>query len=534
MKKKYQITILIGSIIIFTVIGLRINNILLATEKKNSKAENQKKFQQTLDYISSFYVDDIDWNKSFKGAIDGFLSNLDPHSVYLSPQEVQLNEENYSGKYQGIGIQFDIIDEYLTVITPISGSPSDRLGLMAGDRIIKIDGESAIGISTTDVQKKLKGQKGTSVDITVLRQGINEELEFTIIRDEIPIHTVFTSFINEQNTGYIFLTRFAKTTENEIEEALAKLENAGMDKLILDLRWNPGGFLDQAVRIAGKFIKGHKKVVYTKGRLSNFDEYYFTDTFGEQESREIPLIILINNASASASEIVAGAIQDFDRGLIVGTTSFGKGLVQREFPLPDDSHLRLTISKYYTPSGRLIQKPYKDRSIEDYYLAGFDSSENIVEEDSSKKDIYFTHNGRKVFGGGGISPDVVIEYTGGSKVPRLAQKFNQYRVFFEVGSKYASQNSYLRENFNDYLKNFKISNELHKRLKELAAKYEIDIDDSEFDEDIKYINNRLKAELARSLWDNEKYYQVLMSDDNQYLEALSLFSKAKNILVEVK
>jgi carboxyl-terminal processing protease len=529
MKKKYQITLLILSILIVTILGLQVKNTLLATGEVNHKVESQKKFLQTLNYISNFYVDDVDWDKSFQAAIEGFLSNLDPHSVYLSRSEVEINEENYTGKYQGIGIQFDIIDGYLTVISPISGSPSDKLGLMAGDKIVKINGETAIGLSTSEVQKKLKGPKETSVDITIVRKGVDEELEFTIIRDEIPINTVFTSFINEDKTGYIFLTRFAKTTEEEIEEALEWLENEGMNKLILDLRWNPGGFLDQAVKVVGKFINGHKRVVYTRGRLSQFNEDYYTDSFGKSSVRNYPLIILINNASASASEIVAGAIQDYDRGLIVGKTSFGKGLVQREFPLYDNSRLRLTISKYYTPSGRLIQRPYENTSIDDYYSANLDSIYDESHSDSTSQIQYHTSNGRNVFGGGGINPDVKVEYTSASKSQKLTQQLHQNRIFFEVAAEHANRNSYLSDDFKKYLSDFKVSDKLLDKIKKAAKQKDIEFKAKEFNKDLIYIQTRLKAEIARSLWDNSKYYQVIMVYDNQYQKALTLFSEADKI-----
>jgi carboxyl-terminal processing protease len=534
MKKKYQIALLIISIVMVTFLGLQVNNYLLATEEKNTLIENQKKFQQTLNYISNFYVDDVDWDKSFQGAIEGFLSNLDPHSVYLSKSEVEINEENYTGRYQGIGIQFDMIDGFLTVIAPISGSPSEKLGLLAGDKIVKIDDESAIGLTTSEVQKKLKGPKDTSVKITVVRKDVDEQLEFTIVRDEIPILTVFTSFINEDKTGYIFLTRFAKTTEEEIEEALEKLENKGMNKLILDLRWNPGGFLDQAVRVVGKFINGHKRVVYTRGRLSQFDEDYYTDSFGTSIVREYPLIVLINNATASASEIVAGAIQDYDRGLIVGNTSFGKGLVQREFSLEDNSRLRLTISKYYTPSGRLIQRPYENKSIDDYYSANLDSIFDETLNDSTHKELYHTSNGRDVFGGGGINPDVKIEYTSASKSQRFTQQLHQHRIFFEVAAEFANRNSFLSKNFEKYLSQFTVTNELLDRVKRAAKEKDVKFSEKEFNQDLNYIRTRLKAEIARGLWDNEKYYQVIMVNDNQYQEALTLFSEEKDIIAGIK
>ena len=530
MKKKYQILLLILSIAIVTYSGIKVNNYLLGTEEKNVKVENQQKFLQSLNYISNFYVDDVDWDKSFQGAINGFLSNLDPHSIYISPSEVEINEENNTGKYQGIGIQFDILDGYLTVIAPISGSPSEKLGLMAGDKIIKINGENAVGLTTAEVQKLLKGEKDTSVDISILRKSVDKELKFTIIRDEIPINTVFTSFINEDKTGYIFLTRFSKTTEEEIEQALGNLEDQGMEKLILDLRWNPGGFLDQAVRIVGKFINGHKRVVYTRGRLSQFDEDYYTDSFGESVVRNYPIIVLINHASASASEIVAGAIQDYDRGLIVGETSFGKGLVQREFPLQDNSRLRLTISKYYTPSGRLIQRPYENTSLTEYYMADTDSIYEESSTDSLSQNKFHTSNGRNVYGGGGIKPDVTVDYTSASKSQRLTQQLHQHRIFFEVAAEYANHNSYLSEDFENFLKNFKITNKLLNSVKDSASEKNIKINNKEFSNDLGYIKIRLKAELARSLWDNSKYYQIIMINDNQFQKALSLFPEAQKII----
>jgi len=534
MKRKYQIILVIMSIVVVAYFGFKVDNYLLATEEKNVKVENQQKFLQTLNYISSFYVDDVDWDKSFQGAIDGFLSNLDPHSIYLSQSEVEISDENNTGKYQGIGIQFDILDGYLTVIAPISGSPSEKLGLMAGDKIIKINNENAVGLTTAEVQKLLKGEKGTSVDITILRKGVDEELAFTIIRDEIPINTVFTYFLNEDKTGYIFLTRFSKTTEEEIEQALQNLEERGMDKLILDLRWNPGGFLDQAVRLVGKFIDGHKRVVYTRGRLSQFDEDYYTDSFGQGVVRNYPIIVLINHASASASEIVAGAIQDYDRGLIVGKTSFGKGLVQREFPLPDDSRLRLTISKYYTPSGRLIQRPYENTSLVDYYTANPDSIYEESSEDSISQNEFHTSNGRNVYGGGGIKPDVSEEYTSNSKSQKLTQQLHQHRIFFEVAAEYAKDNSYLSENFDKFLSGYKTSNNLLEKVKKAAKEKQIEIKDKDFTDDLNYIKIRLKAELARSLWDNTKYYQVIMVNDNQYQKALSLFPEVQEIIVGIK
>lgn len=531
MKKTNSIIILIGTIFILAFIGSKITDHLNSPADGLNESQNLEKFNEIVKYVSTFYVDDVQWNNAMKGAINGFLAELDPHTVYISASDAKANEESFEGKYEGIGIHFDVIDKYLTVITPIPGSPSDKLGLQAGDRIISINGESAIGISSTDVPKKLKGPKGTSVDITVMREGLDEPLEFTIVRDTIPIFTINSSFIREDSTGYISLGRFAKITEDEMQEALEELSNLGMKRLVLDLRWNAGGFLDQAVKISSMFISGHKKIVYTEGRLSDFDEEFFTDTFNHNKVYNIPLIVLINHASASASEIVAGAIQDYDRGLIVGTTSFGKGLVQREFPLNDESRLRLTISKYYTPSGRLIQRPYKGKDFEQYYSTVMDTMPVEMTTDSTEdKPIYHTAAGREVYGGGGITPDIVVKYESMDSSPSLTQKFIQKRLFFEIASKYATTHKYLKESFDRYLNSFEVSNQLIKDLKDLVYQKEIEFDEPDFRENREYYKARLKAEIARNIWGNEKYYQALLLYDNQYLKAMSLFLKLDKLL----
>lgn len=531
MRKLNTFIIVLGAILILSFVGSRINNHLSYPSGSKEESTNLEKFNEIVEYVSSFYVDDVQWNHAMQGAIEGFLSELDPHSVYISSQDAQLNEENFQGKYEGIGIQFDVIDGYLTVISPISGSPSDKLGLLPGDKIISIDGESSIGISTSDVPKKLKGPKGTSVDITVMREGVDNPLEFTIIRDDIPIFTINASFTTEDGTGYISLGRFAKITEDEIINTLQDLDESGMQRLILDLRWNAGGYLDQAVKLASLFIKGHKKIVYTEGRLPDFDEEFYTDTYDHIQVYEIPLIVLINNASASASEIVAGAVQDYDRGLIVGTTSFGKGLVQREFPLNDNSRLRLTISKYYTPSGRLIQRPYKGKEIDQYYADHMDSIVTESIEDTLKEHpVYYTASGREVYGGGGIAPDVVINHVSRDKKSSLTQKFFQKRMFFDIASRYANSNGTIKDSFQSYLKYFEVDRLLLQELENQARQKKIEFSSADFWQNTDYFKSRLKAEIARSIWGTEKYYQVLLLYDNQYNEALGLFSQAEDLL----
>jgi carboxyl-terminal processing protease len=331
-------------------------------------------------------------------------------------------------------------------------------------------------------------------------------------------------------TGYIYLNRFARTTEEEIESAVTALRAQGMERLILDLRWNAGGYLDQAVKLASMFISGHKKIVYTRGRLDEFNEEYYSDTF-RVKSLDIPLIVMVNHASASASEIVAGAIQDYDRGLIVGETSFGKGLVQREISLKGDARLRLTISKYYTPSGRLIQRPYKNKNVEDYYRAGFDSVAAETESDSAEaRPEYATAGGRTVYGGGGITPDTVVAYRSESKVPRLTQQLFNKRVFFEVASLYASEHPEKKDNFDAFLNYFEVGADLLARLKAQADKSDIEIENRDFELDSSYMKTQLKAEIARSLWEPSRFYQVLMYNDNQVNTARQLFDIATGLL----
>lgn len=533
MKKSYTIFFLLVAIIIITYFGPYIRNQFFTDEAQYERLKNFEKIEDVMQYVSRYYVDDVDWDQVTEKTLEAFLSQLDPHSVYISSRDAAINEENFEGKYQGIGIYYDVIEDYLTVISPIPDSPSDRVGLLVGDRIIQIDGESAIGISNADVQKKLKGHKGTSVVLKVLREGFDKPLEFTIVRDEIPIFTITTSFLTEDSTGYISLNRFAKTTEEEIETALVNMENLGMKRLIFDLRSNGGGYLDQAVQVASKFINGHKKIVFTRGRLDRFNHDYYADSFGSDQIRDFPLIVLIDYGSASASEIVAGAIQDYDRGLIVGETSFGKGLVQNEFSLPDDSRLRLTISKYYTPSGRLIQRPYKGKEIDEYYQEVFsvnDSGRINAAEDTTANLVYFTRSGREVYGGGGIRPDSIIPYQTLAKSQKLLQKIYNKRLFFELGSKYAKHYSDKWESFTDFMYGFEITNSVLYEFRELAADRDVEMTDSEFRENKEFIQYRLKAEIARGVWGLDKFYRILLEKDNQFQEARTLFPQVKQVM----
>lgn len=537
-SKKYLLPLLTLIVIILSLAAEHFDaGLITGRQQKPGKKQSIAKLNEVIQYIETFYVDDVDWDETIAGAIEGTLESLDPHSVYITPEDATRNEENFQGKYQGIGIHFDVIDGYLTVIAVIPGSPSEKAGLQPSDKIIKINNKAAYNIGMLEVPKKLKGPKGTSVDVSIIRSGFDEPIEITIIRDEIPIYTINTFFMADEKKGYIWLSRFASTTADELENALIDLERRGMERLILDLRGNGGGYLRQAVKVVGKFIYGHKKVVYTQGRLSKFDDDFFTDDFGRSIKRDYPMIVLIDHGSASASEIVAGAIQDYDRGLVIGTNSFGKGLVQNEFELNDNSRLRLTVSKYYTPSGRLIQKAYKGKDRLDYYYSNGneENSQDSLETEAAYKDsinerpVFYTQGNRKVYGGGGITPDIEVKYESFSKSPKLTQQLLQKRIYFETASNFVDRSFLGKEDFQRFLLEFKVNDRLLKKLYNTAKKRDINFTKDEFEKDIPYLKNRLKAVIARNVWDMSKYYQVLLQHDNQFKKALELFPEAVSV-----
>ena len=352
MKKRFSTPVVVLLILVSILGGMQLNMLISG----DNIYEQLGKFKDVLSLTEKYYVDEVDTQKLTESAIKGMLNDLDPHSVYIDPKQLTKVTEEFQGKFEGIGIEFAIVNDTITVVQPIGGGPSAQLGILSNDRIVKIDGKSAIGFDNDQVMKGLKGPKGTKVSVTIVRPGEKELLDYEIVRDVIPFYSVDVSFMLDDEVGYINVTRFAETTNAEMLSALQKLKAQGMKRLVLDLRFNPGGYLDQAVKMADLFldgdpVTGQRKIVYTKGRRPDFNEEYFATSNSEFE--KVPLIILISNGTASASEIVAGAIQDWDRGLIVGETSFGKGLVQRQFELADKSAFRLTIARYYTPSGRL-------------------------------------------------------------------------------------------------------------------------------------------------------------------------------------
>ena len=378
---------------------------------QESVQKNQRKFGRLLRLVDGYYVDTANVDKLTEKAIVHLLSELDPHSVYISKEEVDRMNEPLQGNFEGIGISFNIHKDTLLVTSIISGGPSEKVGIRAGDRILQVDGKNiaGTGIKNNDVFEMLRGEKGTTVELQVLRRNSDGLLDFSIVRDKIPIHSLDASYMLDDETGFIKLNKFSATTTQEFTEAVKDLRSKNMQNLILDLRGNGGGYLKTAIAMADEFLEPGKLIVYTEGKSYPRNYTYATETGSFEKGR---LVVLIDEGSASASEIVSGAVQDWDRGLIIGRRSFGKGLVQRPIPLPDGSSVRLTIQKYYTPSGRCIQKPY-DEGVEAYrkerlerYSSGeFFTLDSLKMPDSLK---YFTQNNRIVYGGGGIMPDIFV------------------------------------------------------------------------------------------------------------------------------
>jgi carboxyl-terminal processing protease len=514
------------------------SGILLGTQIQkvisgDSLVDNIKKFNDVLTLTQKYYVEEVDVNKLVESAINGMLEVLDPHSVYIPAKQMQSVEEEFRGDFEGVGIEFQVVNDTLTVVSPITGGPSEILGIMAGDRIVKIDGKDCIGITNDEVRDKLRGPSGTKVNVLIVRVGVKDPIDYEITRDKIPLKSVDTYIMLNDETGYVSVSRFAEKTTDELTEALDNLHQKGLKQLVLDLRNNPGGYLNQAFQIANLFIDGNKKIVYTRGRRKEFDEDYYASVPAKYGN--IPLIILINRGSASASEIVSGAVQDWDRGLIVGETSFGKGLVQRQFPLPDGSAVRLTISQYYTPSGRFIQRKYDNKR--DYYEEIADREENEgenvehkVDNDTSKHQ-YETSKGRIIYSNGGITPDYIVK---NEKTSGYVSNLLRKNIFYLWSLKYIDENGKdikktYGDNLNLFIKKFNLDEDELNNFIEFANSKDVKFVENDYTEEKEYISARLKAQVARNYWKNEGWYSVLIPIDKQVNKALTLFDKAREL-----
>ncbi len=529
---------------LFIIIGLFLS---IALKAQNSDYNTQMmKFGRVLSLVDALYVDTVNNEVLIEEAIVSLLQKLDPHSVYISKDELKRMNEPLDGEFEGIGVQFNILDDTLMVVATVPNGPSEKLGIMAGDRIVTVDGENiaGIGLKNSDVVKMLRGEKGSIVEVEILRRGESKLLEFSIERDKIPIYSVNAGYIIDDDIGYIKLNRFAKTTSKELQEQFDKFEAAGIKNLILDLSANGGGYMDQAIWVADQFLESGQMVVYTEGVHSPRKEYKagskgLFDNWKEDGSK---LVVIVDESSASASEIVSGAVQDWDRGVIVGRRTFGKGLVQRPFPLPDESMIRLTVARYYTPSGRCIQKPYEN-GAEDYAKDLLDRYEHG--EFTNADSIHFADslmcktliNNRKVYGGGGIMPDVFVPLDT-TRISDYHSKLMRKRLIFSFAISYIDENreelAQKYPDFKTFNQNFVVDDALLSQLKDFALKEKLEVSETEQTEtQINNLKGHLKALIASDLWESNEFYQVnnqtnesvqtaidIIRDDKRYQELL--------------
>lgn len=488
-----------------------------------------------------------DMSKLTERAIRGLFSTLDPHSVFIEAEDSEVDQENFAGKFQGIGVQFNVIEDTITVVTAIAGGPSDQLGIQSGDRIVQIDDTSAVGFTNEQVQAHLRGEKGSKVRVGIIRPGVPNKIFFTIIRDDIPLYTVDSSYMLDDKTGYIKINRFAATTHDEFMQAMGELKQEGMDRLVLDLRGNPGGYLGQAVAIAEEFFPKGTELVATKSRHTRFNQEYFSRKDGV--FKEKPVIVLVDEGAASASEIVSGALQDHDRALIVGRRTFGKGLVQQQYELVDKSMVRVTISRYLTPSGRLIQKPFTEGGGEEYAYEIYrrDNAMNDAVEfvDHVPDSLKFqTDAGRTVYGGGGIVPDYIIQ----PDTSRSGYMINfslRKRVSFDYIRDYLDNNgtdfrAKWENDFEKFRANFSWSSEELNGFKASMEERGMVITDTVSEPDFKndslfvpqgyfeevawMAEGRMKAELARQVWGLPYFYPIINDVfDTTLEEAMTLW-----------
>lgn len=500
--------------------------------RSNSASRQQQKLLMVENIVNNLYVDNVDEEKIVENAVRGILENLDPHSSYSTKEETTSSQETMQGSFSGIGIQFNMQKDTLYVVQTIAGGPSEKVGILPGDRFIAVDDSIIAGrkLKNTDIMKRLRGPKGTKVNIKVKRGSNAELLEFRITRDDIPLNSIDAVYMADGKTGYIRLSRFAATSYKEFKDAITKLKKQGMQQLILDLTDNGGGYMQIAAQIANEMLNRGNLIVYTQGRKSPRQNL---NADGSGTFRTQKVVVMINQFSASASEILSGAVQDWDRGVVVGRRSFGKGLVQREFLLPDSSSFRLTIARYYTPSGRNIQKPYVkgdredyDKDIIDRYNHGeLQSADSIHFADSLKHTTLRLH--RTVYGGGGIMPDVFVpldttQYTDYHR--RLVAK----GIIPQFALRYVDKNrADLKAQYPDaqkFIKEFTVSDEMLNNLVNAGKAEKVDFDKSQFAKSKEMLRTFVKAAIANDLFSTGAYFQIVNEQNDIYKEALSIIN----------
>jgi carboxyl-terminal processing protease len=467
-------------------------------------------FSQVLDLVEQNYAEPVNADKAiYNGAIPGMLRALDPHSNFFDPKSYSLLREEQKGKYYGVGMQVGPRNNKVIVIAPFVGTPAYRAGIHPGDVIIAVDGKPTDNLSTSEVADMLKGPKGTNVRITVLREGSEKPLEFNVIRDEIPRYSVDLHFMIRPGIGYMHVSGFQETTEHEVQQALDEMGD--LKGMVLDLRQNPGGLLSEGVGVADKFLRKRQVIVSHRGRSS--PEKVYTATHGNG-GKEYPLVVLVNRGTASAAEIVAGAIQDHDRGLILGEVTFGKGLVQTVYPLSENTGLALTTAKYYTPSGRLIQREYAGVSLYDYYYA----HDNNNGTDNANREIEHTDSGRTVYGGGGITPDVKFAEPKNSK---FEDTLLEHYAFFNFAKHYIIDHKIARS--------FDVDDAAMQEFRKFLNEQKIPFTEADLAQSADSIRIRIKSEIFVDAFGQEEGLKVTAENDPEVLKALDLMGQAKQL-----
>lgn len=528
--------------IIYLLIGLCS---VLELQAQNFGSPAMRKLQLAEFAISNLYVDTVNENKLVESAIIEMLAQLDPHSTYSDAEEVKKMNEPLQGNFEGIGVQFQMIEDTLLIVQPVSNGPSEKVGILAGDRIIAVNDTAIAGVkmSTEEIMGRLRGPKDSKVNLTIIRRGVKEPLLFNVKRDKIPILSLDAAYMIQPKTGYIRINRFGATTAEEFLKALKELQKKGMKDLILDLQGNGGGYLNAAIDLANEFLGQKELIVYTEGRSAQRSEFFAK---GNGSFRSGRLVVLVDEYSASASEIVTGAIQDWDRGVVVGRRSFGKGLVQRPIDLPDGSMIRLTIARYYTPAGRCIQKPY-DSNINEKPGKGKSSESSIDKynqdlidrynhgEMVSADSIHFPDSlkcqtkklGRTVYGGGGIMPDYFVPvdttlYTDYHRNLVAKGVVIKTTMNFIENNRKALLDKY--KTFEKFNEKFEIDDQILNFLREAADKEKIEFNEEQYNKALPLIKAQLKALIARDLWDMNEYFQVMNATNKSVERALEILN----------
>lgn len=563
--KRSTLGLAAGALLLGILLGIQARDAFSGDEGFGSL----RKIEEAFAYITRNYVERVDAAQLSKDAIEGMLHGLDPHSIYIDASDMKRVRENFDASFEGIGIYYEFIEgaegaDTLAVLMPIAGGPSEEAGLLAGDRIVAVDDTTAIGWQTAEVEKYLKGPKGTKVRVEVRRPGYERPLRFSITRDAIPLHTVVAAHMIDERTGYIKLQRFARTSHEEFLQAVRELKAQGMERLVFDLRDNAGGLMEMAIRISDEFLPSGNMVVYTQSRHPDFNRQYRARAGGTLETH--PVIVLVNENSASASEIVAGAVQDHDRALVVGRRTFGKGLVQQQFALSDGSVLQMTISRYYTPAGRLIQTPYANGEDErDYYASKLDlvrhdrellrqggaaAGEGVLPAETLLGDApdslrYQTSAGRTVYGGGGILPDFLVRPDTVSRALRTVIGRNLDSEFARayLDGDGASLRARWAGQQRAFVRDYELPEEAFGAFLAFAEEHGVRVAEAPPEEDDEaevlvradlaearpFIETRIKAYLARRLFDIEAFYPVVQAIDPTLQAAMGLWPQAQEL-----